>query len=654
MMIVLLAFSCILGASATGCEPGFIKKVGHPFSGLSCSHDSLTCHENPNLSPAQCAALCTGDCILYTQSFDHGWCHTMSAVGSDAPSTNGFYCEKERTECPETQPEFGSPCSAVNTIDCSYGEECCCGECHSSVQMTCLIPNGEDAGVWSGFFTDACLASFLNGCPGECPKTQPEIGSPCLGEGEATCFYGEECCCGECHSTVKMECATFDGFRGVWQGVFLDSCLGGCPDDVIDIKVANECPATQPQFFSPCPDAGELQCSYGEQCCCGDCFPTTRMSCIPGFLWTGVSVLNSCLCPLPVAKMYRISENKFVTWLACDQSELACDDGVDFDTCASFGVDNCNERPDCLGFAVRQVPGFKDDIVLYTGDSNSCILENMYDDRHWTFYLVYDEVPEPECPAAEPELGSPCPESGALECSYGEECCCGECFPSFRMSCEPGAIWSQMFTEACFVATVDGCNDPEPECPETQPEFGSPCFQVATCSYGEECCCGECSSSVTMTCSFLDGAGKWIGRFTDACLFASRNGCIGAAQAIQIALIGGAALSSSPKELVDLDGTEALGEIQCCTQDDDCTRHSPSDSRRKKDCISGHRDASKFTFKQAADACKKLGEEWGLCSRDQVNRNLCQGKGCGHDSQLVWAFDELTGVRGRLLTLSDN
>jgi len=319
--------------------------------------------------------------------------------------------------------------------------------------MTCA-----PGSIWSGVFTDACRAATLLGkCPddpeeelievGKCPEIEPRFGSPC--SQEATCYYGEECCCGKCSSSKRITCSLFDDGTGVWNGFFTDACLfasrNGCPGD----DVLTECPATRPQSGSPCPETVELECSYGEECCCGKCHPSLQFSCTPGSVWVG-----------------------FFT-----------------DACLKPSIDG-----------------------ICAGD------------------------PEPECPATEPETGSPCPESGRLFCTYGEECCCGECHASLQMTCEPGSLWSGVFTDACRAATLLGkCpDDPEEEiievrkCPETQPQFGSPCSQEATCSYGEECCCGECSSSVRMTCSlFDDGTGVWRGLFTDACLFASRNGCPG-------------------------------------------------------------------------------------------------------------------------------
>ena len=40
---------------------------------------------------------------------------------------------------------------------CSYGEECCCGECFASIVYNCM----GGTGVWQAYFTDAC---FIPSC----------------------------------------------------------------------------------------------------------------------------------------------------------------------------------------------------------------------------------------------------------------------------------------------------------------------------------------------------------------------------------------------------------------------------------------------------------------------------------------------------------
>jgi hypothetical protein len=66
--------------------------------------------------------------------------------------------------------------------------------------------------------------------------------------------------------------------------------------------------------------------------------------------------------------------------------------------------------------------------------------------------------PPPVCPSAQPAPNSACSDEG-LHCTWGSECCCGECFPSFACSCSGGS-WGCFFTDACFLPNCDGTSDP--------------------------------------------------------------------------------------------------------------------------------------------------------------------------------------------------
>jgi len=71
----------------------------------------------------------------------------------------------------------------------------------------------------------------------------------------------------------------------------------------------------------------------------------------------------------------------------------------------------------------------------------------------------------PECPAAAPELGSPCGHPAGEECSYGRECCCGHCHPSLLVQCSEGR-WVGRYSDACLHPNCPNTGEPEP-CPQT-------------------------------------------------------------------------------------------------------------------------------------------------------------------------------------------
>ena len=57
------------------------------------------------------------------------------------------------------------------------------------------------------------------------------------------------------------------------------------------------------------------------------------------------------------------------------------------------------------------------------------------------------------CPEAAPTPGAAC--AGTLSCGYGQECCCDECFESFRCDCFDGS-WLCHYTDACMAPSCLG------------------------------------------------------------------------------------------------------------------------------------------------------------------------------------------------------
>jgi hypothetical protein len=134
----------------------------------------------------------------------------------------------------------------------------------------------------------------------------------------------------------------------------------------------------------------------------------------------------------------------------------------------------------------------------------------------------------PNCPAQDPLGVESC--EGPAHCEYGQECCCGSCYPSLVCNCE-GGHWACYYTDACMIPpdycedvaqpdvvegqeevadVVDddtpphptGCCDTPGDCPQGSVclglEFGAPgtcwpiptdggCFFDADCAEGERC-----------------------------------------------------------------------------------------------------------------------------------------------------------------------
>lgn len=107
-------------------------------------------------------------------------------------------------------------------------------------------------------------------------------------------------------------------------------------------------------------------------------------------------------------------------------------------TCVDFG---CPSGQECVPVEDGCIP-------------SECICG---DDGHWI--CTDDCAPEFECrvpeacPSAEP-FGDACAVDG-LECSWGTECCCGECFPSLVCTCY-GGTWGCYATDACMIPGCEG------------------------------------------------------------------------------------------------------------------------------------------------------------------------------------------------------
>jgi len=73
--------------------------------------------------------------------------------------------------CPESEPEPMSAC-AIPGKKCTYGEECCCGECHASMTASC-VPGKGDASMWMLMYTHACMDPICesSGISGKAPNT---------------------------------------------------------------------------------------------------------------------------------------------------------------------------------------------------------------------------------------------------------------------------------------------------------------------------------------------------------------------------------------------------------------------------------------------------------------------------------------------------
>merc|ERR1719234_1272616 len=118
-----------------------------------------------------------------------------------------------------------------------------------------------------------------------CPKKQPGLGSPCSVPESVSCSYGSECCCGKCHPSLVLQCSVLRQ----WAGFYTDACMRpNCG------KAA--CPKKEPIMGSPCSVPEDVTCTYGSECCCGECHPSFKASCDRKYGWSGFYT-EACMNP---------------------------------------------------------------------------------------------------------------------------------------------------------------------------------------------------------------------------------------------------------------------------------------------------------------------------------------------------------------------
>lgn len=172
---------------------------------------------------------CCGECFASTSCVctESGWaCHATDACFGRPPES----CTDGGTpnECPASANP-GDACNLADGTACSFGEECCCGECYPSLNCFC------SGGTWACAASDACLgapsqcpdggisepdASEHDAGPQACPQQEPSTGDLCFSVEQSNCGYGEECCCDQCYPSRRCDCRD-----GQFVCYYTDACL---------------------------------------------------------------------------------------------------------------------------------------------------------------------------------------------------------------------------------------------------------------------------------------------------------------------------------------------------------------------------------------------------------------------------------------------
>ena len=155
---------------------------------------------------------------------------------------------------------------------------------------------------------------------------------------------------------------------------------------------------------------------------------------------------------------------------------------------------------------------------------------------HFSRYGLWTTTATLSCPSDQPVPGGAC-SGDAAECRYGQECCCGACYPSFSCSCVSGQ-WACFNTDACLgaaqcpdagvmdsgtstITRTDGgmldagTSTTAAPCPSEAAVIGASCSSTGQiCEYGLESCCGQSFPALHCMCD-----GTSFSCFnTDACL----------------------------------------------------------------------------------------------------------------------------------------
>jgi len=121
--------------------------------------------------------------------------------------------------------------------------------------------------------------------------------------------------------------------------------------DTIDAEISLECPQDPPKGFGEkC--AGDARCEYGEECCCGNCYPSEVYMCADGewvSYFTDACMMPECELPIPQPKN-EIDDIKCCAkdvpqgW---DEGGVCCSDGAwhadigdGSTTCDDFGLED--------------------------------------------------------------------------------------------------------------------------------------------------------------------------------------------------------------------------------------------------------------------------------------------------------------------------
>jgi len=288
---------------------------------------------------------------------------------------------------------------------------------------------------------------------------------------------------------------------------YKEGCGCGC-EPKAGTLIHETCPVEMPETGELCRVADT--CKYDESCCCGECWQPTRCTCENGH-FDCETMLPGCIHPCEPGDGCGGAEDKpCQAGLQCvDDSSDSCNplDG-DADCAGICVLDSCPEED--AGFTYVHIDIFECESTPYkcASDEEAWSQEQCGCGCKKASPVVANDVGvvdplslgHADCPATSHEAMDEQLCLVDLNCSWGEEICCGKTHKSFRCMCDAGEQFGCMYTDACMMPY---CAD---NCPADEPNEGDTCESsdfggwwdwmtqtVGKCKYGNAL---DCSCSV--------------------------------------------------------------------------------------------------------------------------------------------------------------
>lgn len=193
-------------------------------------NEAAVCTPTPTTPEVECVSPEDCEGLYHELCLGGGW----QCVDNECT----YECDPAPPACP-SEPPIGVDPVCASGLECDYGQECCCGECHPSIVCNCL--NGQ----WGCYYTDACMIPFC----------------PCQGNGDCNDWdpCTEDLCdaaTGQCLHKDNKDCCTDDDDCGKGFQCQIMVCPGCWCED-----------PTDPENCPPC-------------LCWGECTPVQPAECV--------------------------------------------------------------------------------------------------------------------------------------------------------------------------------------------------------------------------------------------------------------------------------------------------------------------------------------------------------------------------------------